>query len=95
VAATVEATARASVPSMTSSISADTVELLWDVADASDPHINRPMLAYLRLLILDEQQVRDLLRELLEVFERLGRERPYVVQPFLGVLLAEVQERGL
>jgi hypothetical protein len=69
-----------------------TAQLLWDVAGAADPHINRNLLAYLHLLPLSEDEIRTLAADLLHAFERLGQQRPDVVLPFLGQLLNEAEE---
>jgi hypothetical protein len=72
-------------------IGREVVELLWNVADTADPHLNRQLIAYLSVLPLDEDEVRRLVADLLAVFERLAEERPDVVMPFLGRLLNEIQ----
>ncbi len=67
------------------------VELLWPVADTADPHLDRQLFAYLRVLPLSHDEARYLVSDLLSVFERLAEERPDVVMPFLGRLLNEAE----
>ncbi len=72
-------------------IGREVVELLWNVADTADPHLDRQLIAYLQVLPLSHDETQELVANLLSVFERLAEERPDVVLPFLGRLLNEVQ----
>jgi hypothetical protein len=72
-------------------IGREVVELLWNVADTADPHLDRQLIAYLQVLPLSHDEARELIADLLSVFERLGEERPDVLLPFLGRLLNEAQ----
>ncbi|MCU1590251.1 MAG: hypothetical protein JWP11_1507 [Frankiales bacterium] len=78
---------------MNDAVSHAVLQLLLDVTDTADPHVNRSLSAYLSLLPLTDDDRRGYLVDVVAVFERLGKERPDVVLPFLGRLLSEAQER--
>jgi HEAT repeat protein len=65
--------------------------LLWDVAGAADPHLNRNLAATLAVGTMGCGEARAVLSAVLSAFEWLGEEEPAAVMRFLGTLLNAVE----
>lgn len=65
-------------------------QLLWDVADSADPHLDRPLTVVLTVASMPCVQARAVLSDVLSAFGWLAEDEPAVVMAFLGRLLNAV-----
>jgi hypothetical protein len=66
------------------------VNLLWDIADVADPHLNRNLTALLTVASMPCVEARAVLREVLSAFEVMAEREPAVVMRLLGGLLNDL-----